>query len=549
MSRLPLRKYRVDQYLNTIKPYFDNISSSDSLQRRINELKNLRSTLLTQENNFYQKYGVKNIDELNARVEKLQGLIRLGGSDLSKTLEKLIVPQESSAQELILQQIINSNEFQSYVIQNIKDSDFIEENLSPNAIHLLAEHLAKVKSSQGIEFRINSKNSKKKNFGLEKLLSNISKKNGQWIINKISKEKRVSSEFAKKVKNAFNKPQINSNGDQEVQSNIYIDLTQQNRQNYAGWQYKWEDVKDNPVLITNIRNSILTVCKNIIQGTAEENAAFERAFNNFPTEGLLQSTVQGVQGAIGEITLSAALDIITNGQSIGMQTGNVRNALQKNQQISVDFLLNEAGFQVKNYNEFAYQIPNTIILSRARKLDYWTEALDLNSTLTELLNLFYGIRWFNQKYHEDYQDTWQNILNMEEQLNSFYAQFPDKILRLSEEIVGVNSFGTEVLSGRFYNTFFFISGKKFVPSSTILFKIINFFEDMKGISHSAFDLDVTGSSSYSGTVTAQSYNKKEKGGSGYDYGNNGPEVSEITKNINVKLDVRFYLNDIFSDLY
>jgi hypothetical protein len=122
-------------------------------------------------------------------------------------------------------------------------------------------------------------------------------------------------------------------------------------------------------------------------------------------------------------------------------------------------------------------------------------------------------------------------------------------LRLSEEIVGVNSFGTEVLSGRLYNTFFFISGKKFVPSSTILFKIINFFEDMKGISHSAFDLDVTGSSSYSGTVTAQSYNKKEKGGSGYDYGNNGPEVSEITKNINIKLDVRFYLNDIFSDLY
>ena len=549
MSRLPLRKQRVDKYLNTIKPYFDNISSSDSLQRRINELKNLRSTLLTQEKYFYQKYGVKNIDELNARMDKLQGLIRLGGSDLSKTLEKLIVPQESSAQELVLQQIINSNEFQSYVIQNIKDSDFIEENLSPNAIHLLAEHLAKVKSSQGIEFRINSKNSKKKNFGLEKLLSNISKKNGQWIINKISKEKRVSSEFAKKVKNAFSKPQINPIGNQGAQSSIYIDLTQQNRQNYAGWQYKWEDVKDDPVLITNIRNSILAVCKNIMQGTAEENAAFERAFNNFPTEGLLQSTGQGVQGAIGEITLGAALDIITNGQGVGIQTGNVRNALQKNQQISVDFLLNDAGFQVKNYNEFAYQIPNTIVLSRARKLDYRTEALDLNSTLTELLNLFYGIRWFNQKYHEDYQDTWQNILNMEEQLNSFYAQFPDKILRLSEEIVGVNSFGTEVLSGRLYNTFFFFSGKKFVPSSTILFKIINFFEDMKGISHSSFDLDVTGSSSYSGTVTAQSYNKKEKGGSGYDYGNNGPEVSEITKNINVKLDVRFYLNDIFSDLY
>jgi hypothetical protein len=65
---------------------------------------------------------------------------------------------------------------------------------------------------------------------------------------------------------------------------------------------------------------------------------------------------------------------------------------------------------------------------------------------------------------------------MEENISDFYARYPDRILRLYEDINGASLFNTKLLQGRFYNTFYFISGKKFIASSQIIEKIINYFE-------------------------------------------------------------------------
>lgn len=172
--------------------------------------------------------------------------------------------------------------------------------------------------------------------------------------------------------------------------------------------------------------------------------------------------------------------------------------------------------------------------------------LDLSNALQETLKMFYGIRWFNIKYHEDYADTEAHIMDIEYNLREFYAQYPDKILRLAEDIEGIDAFETNELSGNFYNTFFFVSGQKFIPSSTILFRIIHFFEKIKNGSTSAFDIDVFNTSSYSGTNILDYRGKDKKGNWEY---NIAPSYDAVAGQVNLTLKYRIYLDDILMDLY
>ena len=135
---------------------------------------------------------------------------------------------------------------------------------------------------------------------------------------------------------------------------------------------------------------------------------------------------------------------------------------------------------------------------------------------------------------------------MENNLRDFYARYPDKILRLSEDIVGMDTFKINELNGNFYNTFFFVSGKKFIPSSTILFRIINFFEKLGGSSTSAFEIDIFNTSSYSGVNITDFRGKDKKGNWEY---NIAPSYEEVANKVNITLDYRIYLDDILMDLY
>jgi hypothetical protein len=61
------------------------------------------------------------------------------------------------------------------------------------------------------------------------------------------------------------------------------------------------------------------------------------------------------------------------------------------------------------------------------------------------LDIFYAIRWYNIEYDEDYKDTQDRILKMEQNIGDFYARYPDKILRLYEDIHGASLFNSKLL--------------------------------------------------------------------------------------------------------
>lgn len=523
--RLPMRKKTVNRILDKIELFGEAVYHSSSFDNRIAELKSLKQKLEEQEKRLYQELGVKNITQLNEKVKNLKGLQSLGGSYLNKRLNSLIIDDNiDSANQLVLE-LLKSKEWEDTVNTILQNQNYSEE-LLPDIIEAFVKNF---KNSKNITFNLPKNYKDNKNFGIKKILQNITQENGKWIIKKANNQK-ISGHMKKKLQIAVN---VTSQSENAAQATL--SLIDMNRQNYAGWKYSWESIKNDTTLITEIRKSILDMCIELIKeggGTASEIYHFEQAFNKYPSPALLQSTIAGVQGAIGEIQLGAIISFLTNGKNSNtLQTGTFRNALANNQQISVDFLLSSFGFQVKNYNEYAYSIPRSIEIKHTKKLGTWCEELELSNMLEEMLNTFYSIRWYNIKYNEDYEDTESRILAIEEGLNKFYAQFPERILRLSEDIQVLNSAGDSILSGRFYNTFYFVSGQEFIPSSRLIQNIIDFFNNMN-----LAENNVKSSSSYTGYDIRDFLDKGK-----YE---SAPTMQSVYESINLTLSYRIHLTDL-----
>lgn len=201
---------------------------------------------------------------------------------------------------------------------------------------------------------------------------------------------------------------------------------------------------------------------------------------------------------------------------------------------SVDVILENFGFQVKNYNEFAYEIPNSIEISKTNILETWEQKFELNGALNAALDTFYGIKGFNIKATEKYSME-PRINSIAENLSYFFLQYSDKILEMYDELKGQSFFTKETLEGRFYNVFWVMSGK-FIPSSYILNAIIQYFESK--VSLKDFYLFV--SSSYSGSTYKTFWKEK-----------NVEDIltfPQVANNTKLTMKWRFHLDNIISSL-
>lgn len=531
MNRLPMRERLVNRYLDKVESQLYAREDSFSFRERLHELNRLRMMLETQEKQVYAQLGVKDINELNNKIQQYKGLARLGGKNLAQEIEKLQLFDDTSASlDETLLQIVNSKDFQSIVEKKIQGHTWDE--ISEEVAIELAQQL---KTEGRGSFRIARTLSKSKNktFGLTKLLKSIVIEAGEIKFKPTSK-KDFSPEFISRIQQAFSQAQVEG---EENGARAFLTLTEQNRNKYGAWKYTVDQVKNDPSLERQIRDRVLDFCLEKMQGTNEENQAFRRAFNMMPTSSLLVYNTANIQGSIGEVALGAYIDLLTGGQGQGIQVGDVKNALNNNGQISIDFLLGEYGFQVKNYNEFSYGIPNSISLSRTNLLPVWKEKFELNEALSEILDIFYGIRWYNVEYDEEYAETQARIDAIENNIGDFYSRYPDKILRMYEDIKGASIFNTKMLQGRFYNVFYFVSGQKFIPSSQIIQRIIDYFE-VNFQPGSLMSQDVYSTSSYTG------YNINDFRGKG-EY-EDAPTLDKIANKVKVQINWRLYLDDFLN---
>ena len=531
MKRLPMREKLVNSYLDEISLNLLSREESYFFRERLHELNQLRLNLEYQEQEVYKMFDVKDINELNERIQRYKGLAQLGGANLSRHLDALRLEDDTdSSLDDLFQQMVDSKIFRDIVDKKTKENiDWLE--IQSEVLEELVETL---KTQKGVSFKLPRETSKKKNktFGMDKMLRSITAEAGKVRFKSLSK-REFSSDFISRVQKAFADCEIVADDNKAIAE---LTLTDQNREKYGGWRYTVDQVRENPNLEFQIREKVLRLCLSKINGSTQEKQAFQRAFEKVPTESLLAHDKTKIQGVIGEVALGAFIELLTNGKNNGIQVGDVRNSLNDNQQISVDFLLSHYGFQVKNYNEFSYGIPNSIVLSRSNLLSNWKEKFDLNDTLSNMLDTFYAIRWYNIEYDKDYADTENRILRMEQNISDFYARYPDKILRLYEDIHGASIFNSKMLQGRFYNTFYFVSGKKFIPSSRIIQKIIDYFEENFNPGE-AFSQDVYTTSSYSGFDITDF---KDKGRYAQ-----APTFSKVADKVKVQINWRLRLDEFF----
>ena len=217
--------------------------------------------------------------------------------------------------------------------------------------------------------------------------------------------------------------------------------------------------------------------KNI--GNAVIKAAVLHEFDANANRYDLNSSEASVKGFLGEVHTAATLNILTNSQG-AVATGNLRKiaGIGKGQEIPIDIIINEFGFQVKNYAV----IKNKVSFGNIRSEEgmgaesFIRQRARIEGGMADLLVSLFGSYQFNQIDPDSdgsFSEKRTSIENMVEgeNIKKIFDAHISNILKISEEFSSGEKtpFGTNQV---YYNTFFMI-GSKLVPSSAILQAIIN----------------------------------------------------------------------------
>ena len=540
-NKAPIYESEVHRQLKLVNSYLFNTERA-SFSLRLSELTSLRDKLLQQERELYTQFNVNNITELNDRIQNCKGLIQLGGSKLSSSLHKDLIDDSDTSLETLAYNIVNTKEFQdlveSYMTEEIKEIHLDETNIVSQLIEALSANRGKKYKFQNVQGR-----------GFPKLLQKAIYNAATGTLTLATKKDEVSSEFLKRARDIFSSVKVT---DSENGAVAFITPTEKNRQVYAGWRLKnfsTADYSEVQKLRKNIFNYCLTLMKSA--ATRQEVNSFKKALYSLPIQDLIVHGLPNLQGLIGELAAAAMMDILTGGKNfssinlVGKEFTEMTNT-----QTAIDILLSHYGFQVKNYNEYALGegFERTISLDRKNKLSTWESKFELSSFLSEALDTFYTIKGFNVQATDDYSGL-NHIDKINQRLYKFYLQFPDKILRLYDDIEGFDAIKPKSYA-HFYNVFWVVSGQKFIPSSTILTHIINYFQALDA-QEALQGMKLETSSSYSGTTYKNIYQDFQRAPVGtYDefFTEKAPTFAEGAANTSVTIKWQMHLDNILSNI-
>lgn len=193
-------------------------------------------------------------------------------------------------------------------------------------------------------------------------------------------------------------------------------------------------------------------------------------YNEFSLTHNLASTI----GFFGEVRAMAICKKLGVPENFLKATGSFRKeneGAEKGDEIPIDLLLMENGFQIKNYS---ISSQNTVTFSGQQQAPYWIKnRLALTGTLEEVLTELFSIYQYNQVItrsidgQEEYREYYQSILDLVPEVANTRIPYMLKIADTFQSS-GDSFFGDKKV---YYNTFFWIN-KYLVPSSWILEKII-----------------------------------------------------------------------------
>lgn len=208
----------------------------------------------------------------------------------------------------------------------------------------------------------------------------------------------------------------------------------------------------------------------IIERVCPELRSLNITYNDFSLARNLASTI----GFLGEVRAMAICKKLGVSDTFLMATGLLRKkneGAEKGDEIPIDLLLMQSGFQIKNYS---ISSQNTVTFSGEQQAPYWIKnRLALTGTLEELLVELFGIYQYNQvtthpiERWKEYRGYYQSTLDLVPEVAN--TRIP-QMLKIADSFQsdGDSFFGDKKV---YYNTFFWIN-KYLVPASWILGEII-----------------------------------------------------------------------------
>ena len=196
----------------------------------------------------------------------------------------------------------------------------------------------------------------------------------------------------------------------------------------------------------------------------------------------VNKSAASIKGFLGEVATTVILKALCPGQNI-TPTGAMRK-IRNGQELPIDILLKDIGFQVKNY-QF---IDNKVTFGHRREDDkmlmgnFITERARIEGSLKQVLYSLYGSLHYNQIIRDPnniYTPIRNQLVSQAENATKVFEGYIDNILKISDFFGSKDNveFAKENL---YFNTFFMIRDR-IIPSSAILNNLIIQLENQQKI--------------------------------------------------------------------
>ena len=503
----------------------------DQLAIRIKELISLYNNFTNLENNAYKKMGVSSLEELQGLVDEINaaGLGNLSARALNKF------------------KIVRAAKESVYKINEIEDK--------------LTEYFASRINDDPMGSHLDAWTEEKIDEALRQLAQNVgaSKKRGTGGYSKTTltrlKEKLIISPGSVKIAGG----KISALGSYKKDIIAFLDIKKQTDESLEfkiNMEYEFiEDIQTErldyyPYFITNdkitedqlkseqglriwraFKNEVKRLCP-----AYSEN--IERIMNQMGAHSFIIYNAADMTGIFGELQMMTILDVIGGINNLKAQfTGHMRNELKNSAKIGVDALLDNIGFQVKNYSGYITTTGDAgIDLLENWTLKYFLGKIAGVLPVIEIGN-FYALQSYHVKVDSSFSDVISSFNTIRQGLNKTYLGYIDRFLPFEEQVKLQGD--TDELTMR--NLFWFIGGTKIVPSSRIIYAYIRRMQAI--IKEVGAGRGLSVKSSYNGPTYATYVQdlKQEKDST-------MPSLGEVQNNIHMKVTINLHMPSLLDEI-
>lgn len=442
-GKLPLSTSGVQSMLGAVSGALGGISKgnqSDFINKSVERLKAARDTVLGLEKNFYSQVGAKDLREIQMRLDELnndagfRSMVNLSDSEFDKIV-RMAAQKEVFDFTKPVMMVFNDPNIQAQVAELSGAEEIGIQELIRAINSATGNGKTEIRALRG---------SSSGNRGLSKFICGITPKE---IDGKTQYQVRFQGES------------IPSEWKARLEKELQITFSQEG-------SFSQRDL---------LRQEIQ---RRITNGKLKQYVL--REFDANASQYDLNSSTASVKGFLGEVHTVAAINYLMGGY-YAQATGNLRK-VGSGEEIPIDVVLGEFGFQVKNYRTIENKV-SFGNFSRGGSNDkggmgaanFMSSRARIEEDLYKLLVSLFGAYQFNRTDPDgsgNFESTRNEITSLvnSQQIKDVFDAHIDNMLKVSEQFsTGEGTlFGAEVM---YYNTFFMI-GSKLIPASAILSAII-----------------------------------------------------------------------------